>query len=233
VIGSALGDLDRLRSDAGVSLRQLAIAAQVDPGYLTQILAGDRQPSIAVLVSLAGALGADLSIRAFPTTGPNIRDRAQAPIVEELLRVADRSWRHSVEVAVVRPSRGFIDLVLDRRHEVVAMEVQSRLDRLEQTIRWSQDKARSLPSSDLWTAIEGDQTVYRLLVLRSTTATREIARRFESTLHAAYPARAQDVFRALTEPVTPWPGHGILWADVRHGAARILDRPPRGIDLGR
>jgi transcriptional regulator with XRE-family HTH domain len=233
VIGSALGDLDRLRSDAGISLRQLAIAAQVDPGYLTQILAGDRQPSIAVLVSLAKALGADLSIRAFPTTGPNIRDRAQAPIVEEMLRIAHPSWRRSVEVAVIRPARGFIDIVLDRPDEVVATEVQSRLDRLEQTIRWSQDKARSLPSSDLWTAIDGDPTVHRLLVLRSTAATREIGRRFESTLHAAYPARARDTFLALTEPATPLPDHGILWADLHGDTVRILDRPPRGIELGR
>jgi transcriptional regulator with XRE-family HTH domain len=233
VISAALGDLERLRIDAGISLRQVADAAEIDSGYLTRVFAGDRQPSIAVLVSLARALGADLSIRAFPTTGPNIRDRAQAPIVEELLRIAHSSWRRSVEVAVLRPARGFIDLVLDRPREVVASEIQSRLDRLEQTIRWSQDKARSLPSTDLWTAIDGDPTVHRLLVLRSTAATREIARRFESTLHAACPARSTDVFRALTEPDTPWPDHGILWADLHGDTVRILDKPPRGVELGR
>ena len=83
VIG-ILGDLERLRIDAGISRRRLARAADVDPGYLTQLVAGERQPSIAVLVALSKALGADLSVRAFPTTGPHIRDRAQAPIVEEL-----------------------------------------------------------------------------------------------------------------------------------------------------
>jgi len=235
VIAAAVGDLDRLRVDAGISLRRLAQAAEVDAGYLTQIIAGDRQPSVAVLVALASALGADLSIRAYPTTGPAIRDHLQARIVEELVRITDRSWQRSIEVPVFRPVRGFIDLVLDRRFpaDVVASEVQSRLERLEQTVRWSQEKARSLPSSDLWRGRTADPAIHRLLVLRSTSATREVARRFEGTLRAAYPAPARAVFRAITEADRPWPGDGILWADLRGDVATILDRPPRGVAVGR
>jgi hypothetical protein len=140
-----------------------------------------------------------------------------------------------VEVPVYRPARGFIDLVLDRAHPavVVATEVQTRLDRLEQTIRWSQEKARSLPSADLWRTIEGDATIHRLFVLRSTATMRDIARRFELTLRSSYPARSIDVHAALTNPNLPWPGDGILWADVRGDVVRVLDRPPRGIDVGR
>lgn len=232
VIAATVADLDRLRLDAGVSRRRLAEAARVDAGYLAQVVAGDRQPSVAVLVALAQALGADLSIRAFPNTGPNIRDRAQAPIVEELVRIAHPSWQRSVEVQVLRPARGFIDLVLQRTQDIVATEVQTRLDRLEQSIRWSADKARSLPSSGVWPPV-GDPTIHRLLVIRSTAATRDIARRFEATLRAACPARAQDIYLALTTPDAPWPGDGILWADLRRDVARVLDRPPRGVALGR
>ena len=219
--------------DAGISLRRLAVAADIDAGYLTQIVAGTRQPSVAVLVALATALGANLSVRAFPTTGPNIHDRLQAPIAEELMRIAHPSWGRSVEVAVHRPARGFIDVVFHRPGDLVATEVQTRLDRLEQTIRWSTDKAGALPSSDLWPPTADVPMIHRLLVLRSTAATREIARRFESTLRAAYPARTDDVFAALTEADRPWPGAGILWVDLRGDAVRILDRPPRGVSLGR
>ena len=233
VIGAAMADLERMRIDSGISRRRLAEAAGVDAGYLTQVIAGRRQPSVALLVALGRPLGADISIRAFPTTGPAIRDRVQASIGEELARIAHRGWRRSVEVRVTRPARGFIDLVFDRSRpaEIVATEIQSRIDRLEQIIRWSQEKARSLPSSDLWTVVEGEPTIHRLLVVRSTTATREIARRFETTLRAAYPTRTTDVFASLTEGA-PWPGPGILWADVR-GVVRILDRPPRGVPVGR
>lgn len=235
IITATLGDLERLRLDAGISLARLARAAGIDPGYLTRIIAGDRLPSVTVLVALSRALGADLSIRAFSNTGPNIRDRAQAPIVEELLGITNASWRRSVEVGVVRPARGFIDVVFDRTRppDILATEVQSRLDRVEQLIRWSQDKARSLPSSDLWPVVAAGATIHRLLVIRSTAATREVARRFESTLRAAYPARAADVYAALTESDRPWPGDGILWSDLRGDTVRILDRPPRGVPLGR
>jgi hypothetical protein len=115
---------------------------------------------------------------------------------------------------------------------MVATEVQTRIDRLEQSIRWSQDKARSLPSSDIWPPV-GTPVVHRLLVIRSTAATREIARRFEATLRVAFPAQTVDLYAALIEPTGLWPGDGILWADLRGGTARILSRPPRGVTLGR
>lgn len=61
----------------------------------------------------------------------------------------------------------------------------------------------------------------------------ELARAFETCLATAYPARAIDVYRALTTGAGSWPGAGILWAAVESGRARILERPPRGVSLGR
>jgi hypothetical protein len=75
--------------------------------------------------------------------------------------------------------------------------------------------------------------VSRLLVLRSTDATREIARRYAATLAAAYPARCADAFDALTSAHVPWPGNGMIWARVDRGRAEIMDSPPRGVPLGR
>ena len=235
VVAAVSGDIDRLRRDSGMSVNALAHASGVSQAHLSQVLAGQREPSIAVLVAVTKVLGADLSVRVYPTTGPTIRDGVQARIVEELLQIAAPTWRRSIEVPVYRPARGFIDLVLDEPIQAIAVatEVQSRLDRLEQQVRWAQDKANSLPSSEMWRFVDGNRSISRLLVLRSTTATRELARRFHASLAAAYPARATDVFLAVTQPGVAWPGPGILWADVRGNAARILDRPPRGVELGR
>ena len=218
-----------------MSIRRLATEAQIDPGYLSQILAGEREPSIAVLVAITKILGADLSVRVYPTTGPTIRDAIQARMGEELLRIAAPTFRRLVEVPVFRPARGFIDIVFDEPTLAVAIatEIQSRIDRLEQQIRWAQDKAQSLPSSEMWRFIDGERSISRLLVLRSTAVTREIARRFGATLAAAYPAPTDAVFTALTVPGTPWPGPGILWADVRGDVVRVLERPPRSVSLGR
>jgi hypothetical protein len=207
----------------------------VSLGHLSETFAGDREPSVSVLTAISRALGGDLAIRFYPSGGPQIHDRAQAPILEELLRIADPSWDRAVEVAVTRPARGFIDVVFDSetRNTTVATEIETRFYRLEQQLRRADEKARSVPSSDLWRTIHGDRAIRRLLVIRSTTATRDIGRRFEATLRGAYPARAQDIYLALTTPDAPWPGDGILWANLRGDTARILDRPPRGVTLGR
>jgi transcriptional regulator with XRE-family HTH domain len=218
-----------------MSITALSRESGVSQAHVSQVLAGAREPSIAVLTALTVALGGDLSIRVYPGTGPRLRDGIQARIVEELIRTVAPAWRRSVEVPVTRPARGFIDLVFDEPAQsvIVATEVQSRLDRLEQQVRWAQDKAQSLPSADLWRFLSGAPTISRLLVLHSTVPTRELARRFQATLQVAYPSRSADVHRALIVGDVPWPGAGILWADVRGDAVRILDRPPRGVDLGR
>jgi transcriptional regulator with XRE-family HTH domain len=235
LISSVAGDIERHRRDARMSINALSRESGVSQAHVSQVLAGEREPSIAVLTALTEALGADLSIRVYPGTGPKLRDGIQARIVEELLRTVAPIWRRSVEVPLTQPARGFIDVVFDEpvQSVIIATEVQSRIDRLEQQVRWAQDKAQSLPSTDLWRFISGTPTISRLLVLRSTKANRELAQRFRATLQAAYPARSADVHRALIAGDMPWTGAGILWADVHGDAVRILDRPPRGVELGR
>ena len=226
-------DLRRLRLDAGLSLARVAEASGISRSLLNEIELSSADSSLPTLVEIADALGADLSIRFYPNTGPLVRDHIQARIMEELLRIAHPRWKRFTEVPVYRPARGRIDAVF---HDpvaavVVATEVHSQIRRLEQQLGWANLKAESLPSADFWRHLDREPTIGRLLVLRSTRATRERARRFESTLRAAYPAPAADVFCALAGD-REWPGNGLLWADVTRDSVRILDRPPRGINLG-
>jgi hypothetical protein len=93
------------------------------------------------------------------------------------------------------------------------------------------DKAASIGSSDL-VGPRPDFTASRLLVLRSTTATRQLARDFEATLRAAYPARTADVLAALRNRAD-WPGPGIVWIRIEGDRVEVLDGPPRGVPLGR
>ena len=164
----------------------------------------------------------------------SVSQRREASVVEELQRIAHPRWKRFTEVPVYRPARGRIDVVM---HDpvaavVVATEVHSQVRRLEQQLGWARLKAESLPSADLWGRLERVPAIGQLLVIRSTRATRELARSFESTLRTAYPARAADVYAAIASD-GEWPGNGLLWADVTHDAVRILDRPPRGVMLGR
>jgi transcriptional regulator with XRE-family HTH domain len=235
-IQRAIGnELRRLREDAGLTITRVAAAAGIDRRFLARIEAGERGASLETLTTAFAVLGADLSVKAFPTTGPRIRDRFQAAMGEALLRVLHRRWLASAEVPVIRPARGVIDLVLHDHAQpvLIATELQSELRRLEQQIRWQREKELSLPSSDLWTHMAQEPPTSRLLLLRSTTATRDAANTFERTLSAAYPARAADAVDALTTASRPWPGAAIAWIRLEGGRAELLHGPPRGVRLGR
>ena len=119
---------------------------------------------------------------------------------------------------------------------VVAVEVHSQINRLEQQLRWAASKAQSLPSCDAWSVFAAGRAsapISALLVLRITRATRELAIHFEATLAASYPARSADAIAALRDPHAPWPGAAVIWADVTPDSASLRERPRRGVQLGR
>jgi transcriptional regulator with XRE-family HTH domain len=232
VIGA---EIRRMRVDAGLSQRRLADVARIDHGFLSLIERGLREPSLAVLIAIATALGGTVNVRLFPGTGPRLRDPIQARIVEAMLGILDPRWTRLVEVPVNRPARGVIDVVVHERSAgiVIAAEVQSELRRLEQQLRWSRQKAESMPSADFWRFIDDEPRIDQLLILRSTRTNRDLADRFSETLSVAFPASAVDAYRALTTSSVAWPGSAVLWASVDGDTTRILQSPPRGVKLGR
>jgi len=229
-------ELRRLRLDAGVSVAELADVVGVHRSYIPRIEAGRARPSLEVLTAMGVALGADLGIRYFAGSGPRLHDRFQAAMIETVLRGLDGRWRPELEVAIDHPTRGVIDLVLTDRasRTVVASEAQSELRRLEQQVRWATDKADGLAHrlADGHHVGSG-HNVSRLLILRSTVAMRDLARRYAATLAVAYPARTAEVIRALTTASEAWPGAGIVWIRLEGGRGTLLDLPPRGVALGR
>lgn len=214
----------------------LAGAVRVHPSTISRIEAGVTQPSLELLISIGVALGADLSLRYFASVGPRLHDRFQAPMVEAFLGALDPRWGVDLEVPVNHPARGVIDVVLtDQGGPVrVSSEAYSDLRRLEQQIRWSAEKADGLRERfDQEDRGDGSREVSRLLILRSTITTRDLARQFEATLAAAYPARTSEVIAALTTPDAPWPGAGIIWMNVHGAKATLMRHPPPGVRLGR
>jgi transcriptional regulator with XRE-family HTH domain len=236
-IRRSVGDsLRRMREDAGLSQSAIAYAAGIDRSYLRLIEAGERSATDEVRAAVATVLGADLSVRLFPNSGPLLHDRWQAPMEEAFIDGLHPRWIPSPEVVVLRPARGVIDLVLGEQDEalLVASELNSQVRRLEQQIRWHREKELSLPSSELWrfASVDANPSTSRLLVLRSTKALRDLASSYEATLRAAYPARTADVLESLTG-TAPWPGPGIVWMWVEGRSATLMDGPPRGVHLGR
>lgn len=200
-------------TDAGVSQGRLARESAVDAGYLSRIVQGLERPSLDVLARLSAGLGADLSVRIYPNTGPAIGDRHQSAIAEALLAGRHPRWDAFAELAVRRPARGWIDLgIHDPRASVlVAVEIESQLRRLEQSLRWANAKAESLPSWEGWPRLDPEPSISSLLIVRETRANRAIAHEHRMLLRTALPAHPDDALAALTG-TDPWPGRALLWA---------------------
>ncbi len=212
------------RTDAGLTWARLGREAGVDPSFLARIEDGDERPSIETYQRLANALGLDLSIRFFANTGPAIKDRHQARMLEAMLKLLDRRWKAHPEVGVVKPDRGWVDVALHdpSAQLIVATELQSEFRRLEQQIRWHAMKAASLPSWRDWADLGLEPQISQLLVVRRTRAASSIAREFGQQLRAAYPASPDDALAALTSSSVPWPGSSWLWMDLQSPEARLL-----------
>jgi transcriptional regulator with XRE-family HTH domain len=226
-------DLERLRIDAGASKAAIAREAGVDRTFYGRIETASAHASLESLVAVAIAMGADLSIRLYPGRGPRLTDRHSARMIETILGSLAPMWVPHPEVYVTRPIRGFIDVALERRDQrlLVVAEFESMLPRLEQQIRWASEKAAAIASSDLVGPGPAPQ-ISRLLVLRSTESTRSIARKFEATLRAAFPARSREAVESLRTG-SPWPGNAIIWIRIDGDRVELLDGPPRGVALGR
>jgi transcriptional regulator with XRE-family HTH domain len=213
--------LQRLLDDAGITRRELASVAGVARAYVGRILDSEANPSLETYARLSAALGADLSTRIYPNSGPVVRDRWAAPMIEHVLGTRHPRWSPFLEVGVHRPVRGWIDIVLHdpREDALVAGELQSELRRLEQQIRWHAAKADALPSWAGYDQLGGEPRRSGLLVVRRTRATRAVAAEFGRQLRAAYPAHPDDALAALTG-TQPWPGSALVWMTVEGAHAR-------------
>jgi transcriptional regulator with XRE-family HTH domain len=231
---SVATDVERARLDAGLSVRRLARWAGVSHSTLLAIERGNHDATTEVLSRLATVLGMSLSIRLFPGTGPLVRDQHQAAMLGALIDMLHPRWQPAAEVAVYRPVRGVIDLVLDARGEpLVATEAESDLRRIEQQLRWSRAKADALGAARA--GREDGHVVVRvgsLLLLRATARTKAVVAQYASLVEVAYPARIADAYASLAGE-RPWPGDALIWCCIDDGRARVLDRPPRGIIVGR
>lgn len=223
-------EVRRVLDAEGVSLQALGKAVGVDPSQLSRFLRGKAGLSHEALVAVATGLGYDVSFRLFESTGPRIRDRLSAPMFDAVLGTLHPRWLPRLEVAVYRPVRGVIDLVLQDREtdDVVAGEGHSRLPSVEQQLRWAGQKADALPSARgwPWTEAPSEPRIGRLLVLRSCRASHELVAALPALFRAAYPDPTEEAVAALRDGDRRWPGSAIVWVKVDGASTRVLASAP-------
>ena len=230
----ALGaELRKARLDANLSIRSVSAAAGLHHSHLPRIEIGKRSPSQDALVALATVMGRDVSIRLFESTTPQVRDRIQVRMVEALLAALHARWTPRLEVAVHRPVRGVIDVVLQDKTtaELVAGEAHSVLHTVEGQLRWAGDKAEALPSALGWPWVDTGEppAIGRLLLLRSCVAMHELVNSLPATFAAAYPADTEEAVAALTGSTTRWPGAAIAWVAIDGKNTHLLRGVPRQV----
>lgn len=229
-------ELRRVLDTEGVSLRALGAAIGVEPSHLSRVLGETRAISHDTLVAVATGLGYDVSIRLFESDGPRVRDRIQVQMIEALLAALHPRWMALLEVAVYRPVRGVIDVVLQDREtsDLVAGEGHGELRSVEQQLRWAGQKADALPSATGYPWADGPvpPPAGRLLLLRSCAANHRLVSSLPATFRAAYPDSTEAAVAALRQGNRPWPGAAILWVNVDGAETRLMGSVPRAALLG-
>lgn len=225
-------ELRRMREDAGLSARFVARAAGISHSTLLQLEAGAVDPTVEVVTRVAAVLGCRASLRLLPGAGPVVRDHVQIAMLRGVIPEIDPRCPRAHEVPVFRPISGYVDLVLDRPDPVtLAIEAQSELRKVEQTVRWVHAKAEALRAQREEQGRSGP--VSTVLLLRSTADNRRAVALAAPVLGDVFPARMQEAVEALRDADRPWPGDALIWMAVTGEQARVLSRPPDGITVGR
>jgi hypothetical protein len=208
----------------------------VDPSHLSRVLGEASAISNDTLVAVATGLGYDVSIRLFESVGPRVRDRIQVRMIEALLAALHPRWLARLEVAVHRPVRGVIDVVLQDREtsDLVAGEGHSAISSVEQQLRWARQKADALPSAIAfpWATGPTSPRVGRMLLLRSCAANHRLVSSLPETFRTAYPDSTTVAASALRDGDRPWPGAAILWVHVDGAGTRLMGSVPRAALIG-
>lgn len=204
-------ELAELRLRAGVTQAGIGRALGIDRTVISRLERGDPQVGLPIRFRVAAVLGADLRLSAYARSGPQIRDTAQARIVEAVLARIDRHWQRTVEAAVPGSDRRSVDLRLDGPPGIILCEVESRVGSLEAIIRELHAKRDAVRTA---TSAGSGQPIRAVLILPRTRHHLELVRHHPETIQAAFPMPSGAVAGALADVNLAWSGDGILWAGI-------------------
>ncbi|HXG39608.1 MAG TPA: helix-turn-helix transcriptional regulator [Candidatus Limnocylindrales bacterium] len=203
-------EIRALRLRAGIRQADLARAIGVDRAVISRLEAGDGRVSARTKARAAALLGAAYRQQLFPVGEPYLVDGAQARIVERLLELRHRRWRAIPEAPVPGDGRRSTDVRLECWPDIVLVEVETHVRRLEEVVRECHTK-RAAVAAD----VPPGWRVHAALVLPPTRHHRALVRTHRETLASAFPVPDRTLRAALVAPAGPWPGDGILWLSSR------------------
>ncbi len=194
----------------------MARAVGVARSVICRIEHGDRDVSPRIRSRAAAVLGAEFRLSIYAEAAPLIHDAAHANLVEAVLALGHPRWRATVESPVPGPGRRSTDIRFDHRLDAVLVEVESRVRSFEAIIRECADKRAAVAQ-----VLGPDHRVHVALVLPPTRHHKALIAAHPRIVATAFPVSHANLELALSDPVAPWPGDGILWMAKSRESTRV------------
>lgn len=199
-------ELRELRLRGGLSQAAVAEAIGVDRSVITRIERGDVSVSMRTRARACACLGADFRVQLYRERSPLLFDGAHARIVDRILSGRNPLWRAQVEAPVPGSGRRSVDIRLDAGEDVILVEVETRLRRLEEIVRELHAKRDAV-----LTAVPLGSRVHCVLAIPPTRHHRAVVREHATSMAIAFPVPPEVIRHSLTAADGSWPGDGILF----------------------
>lgn len=206
-----------LRHRRGMTQSQVAMRAGCSRSVIWRIERGNAdRVAVRTLVEVGGALGARIDLRLlWHGEGlDRLLDARHARLVEIVLTLLDSNdWDTATEVSFnIRGERGSIDVLACHRPTrcLLIIEVKSVVPDIQAMLHGLDRKGRLAPSIAAERRWDVASVTKMLVLPEDRTARRRIATH-AATIRAALPARTVAMRAWIRSPVSPGPGHGVLF----------------------
>jgi transcriptional regulator with XRE-family HTH domain len=191
------------------------VARRSGVAWDTEVRVEDGDPGVGIntLCAVAGAVGLDLTVRAYPGKQPSLRDTGQLELAEVLRSQAHLSWQVQVEVIAGEHGRA-IDLVLFRADEIVVTEIERMATDFQAQYRRANQKREAL-------ANQHRRSVRLVMAVEDTQRNRAALEPHRTFVASVLPAGSREILNAVRA------GHalgrdGLLWIRRRPALPRSV-----------
>jgi transcriptional regulator with XRE-family HTH domain len=182
-------ELRLARAAVGITVTDVARRASVAPSTVRRIEEAASGISIGVLAAVAGAVGLDLVLRAYPTRGAVLRDVRHARLLDAVRSIASRRWSVRMEVSAGEFGRS-ADMVLYGAVEVIHLE----LDRLALDF---QAQFRSASRKRDFLSEASDRPVRLVLAIEDTRRNRTAMLPHRLLIQSQLPAGSREILGSI------------------------------------
>lgn len=203
-VASQIGaDIDVSRVTLAASIQQIARRARLAPSTVARVLHGDAGVHLDTLCAVGAAVGLRISVKAFPSTPPSLRDSGQMRAAHHLIAQSHPTRKPALELPVGDPFGRAADLVFFGPDDILHAEIERRLPDFQAAFRAATVKRDALQA-------QHSRPVRLLLVVEDTRRNRALLAPHAELIRTALPATSGTILKALRAG-TPLDRDGLLW----------------------